>query len=153
MKTVEMYHIDRQCRAVTQRTFPVRWLSTGGECVTDIFSSRTVNGSDADLFTNLLDRAFIQIEDLTLCGHYPNYGLRCFDGDKLTLETTVCLSCANWIGFIGAGAARFCIDPEVFPELSFGLQRLLPLSAAEALDLQRVSEMQRLSQERNGNNT
>jgi len=142
MKTVELFHIDRKCRAVTSRTFPVLWFSPGGACVADIFASRTFNGGDAEFLVSLFTRAFIRIEDETLCGHYPNYGLRCFDEGNLTLETTVCLSCANWIGVGSDGAERFCIASDVFPELSSELQHLIPLSPTEASDLQRISEMQ-----------
>jgi len=150
MKTVEIHHVDRKCRASTPWTFPVRWSSAGGVCATDILGTRTITGREADLLQRLFEKAFVPLEDNTLCGHYPNYGLRCFDGDALILETTVCLSCANWIGAVAGGAERFCIAPEIFGELSSELQRLVPLSADESAELERVSEMQRALQDQSG---
>jgi len=128
MRTIEVHHIDRKCRATTSRIFPVRWFSPGGACFSDILTSRTIDGLDAAILYSLFEKSFVHIEDNTLCGHYPNYGLRCFDGDTLILETTVCLSCANWIGIVSGVAERFRIAPETFRELSSELQRLVPLS-------------------------
>jgi hypothetical protein len=152
MKIVEVHHIDRKCRATTQHTFPVHWFSPGGACVTDILASRTLTGSGAEQLAALFDRAFLLVPDTDLCGHYPNYGLRCFDDDALTFETTVCLSCANWIGIVGSAADRFRIAHEIFGELSSELQRLIPLSPSEVSVLQGISEMQRALQERYGRN-
>jgi hypothetical protein len=130
MTTIEVHHIDRHCRAQTRRTFPVKWFSPDGPCVSDILASRTVAGEEALALRELLRRAFHGSVDETLCGHYPDYGLRVFENDTMQFETTLCLSCANWIRLLHGQPERFRIAPEVFPEFSAALQRLVPLSSS-----------------------
>ena len=131
MKLIDVHRLNRQRRATTDRTFPVRWFTPGGPGPTDILASCTVTGDEADSLVTLFDAGFKLIEDTTLCGHYPNYGLRYFEDAALALETTVCLSCANWIADSNGVPERYRIDFSVFRELSSRLQLLLPLPPDE----------------------
>jgi len=69
MKIIEIHHIDRRCRAVTEHTFPVRW---GSEKASDIFASRVVEGEEAEALLDLMRRALRGEVDQTLCGHHPD---------------------------------------------------------------------------------
>lgn len=131
MKSIELYHLDRDCRAITSNTFPVRWSASGSVGAADILANRTITGPDADHLAALFDRAFLLVPDTDLCGHFPNYGVRYFEGGELVLETTICLSCSNWIGVTRSSAERFRIAHSAFPDLSSALKHFLPLSAHE----------------------
>lgn len=125
MKVIEIHHIDRECRAVTGHTFPVRW---GSDSASDILESRTVEGEEAEALFELMRRALQGRLDYALCGHYPDYGLRVIDNGAPVFETTICLMCANWIRVMHGQGERFSAHPEAFSELSSVLQGLLPLT-------------------------
>jgi hypothetical protein len=125
MKKIEIHHIDRECRAVTTHTFPVRW---GGEAFSDILESCIVEGDEAEALFQLMRRALNGSLDYTLCGHYPDYGLRVIENGATIFETTVCLTCANWIRVLHGQGERFSGEPVAFSELSAALQGFVPLS-------------------------
>lgn len=121
---MELHLLDREVRPGDLGNFPVRWTISGGSGETAILRSCTITGKDAEELIGIFKQAFTFEPDMTLCGHYPNYGLRVFEGGSLLLETTVCLSCSNWVGFLAGRWDRFRIAHAA--TLSAALQRLLP---------------------------
>ena len=107
------------------RRFPVRPY----DCFAPVRSSKTLSGSDAEMFAALWRAQTFGPEFQALC-HHPAFGFRFYSGNDVTLETSVCFACANFsVDYLWKSDFQgFDTSRPIARELYARLQQLFPES-------------------------